>query len=171
MVIPNVEVMTVYENTIMRWFEDIVLKESTSELLNCFVSENVEGVQSEINRWLRKSISFHDARENFYHGFLLGLLSGDDKYDVKSNRENGDGRTDITICEYQTRKIAVVIEIKTAERFGELEKRCEDGLRQIEENRYAEQLKDDWYEKVITYSVSFNGKTCKVKQGDTLTRN
>ena len=171
MVIPNVEVLTVYENTIMRWFEDIVLKESTSELLNCFVSENVEGVQSEINRWLRKSISFHDARENFYHGFLLGLLSGDDKYDVKSNRENGDGRTDITICEYQTRKIAVVIEIKTAERFGELEKRCEDGLRQIEENRYAEQLKDDWYEKVITYSVSFNGKTCKVKQGDTLTRN
>ena len=168
MVIPNVEVMTVYENTIMRWFEDIVQKEVTQELLKCFLSEKTEEAQNEINRWLRKSISFHDAHENFYHGFLAGLLIGNDEYDIKSNRENGDGRTDITICEYQNRKIAVVIEIKTAKSFRELEEKCDEAIYQIEKNRYAEQLTDDCYEKVLKYGVSFYGKACKIKAGETL---
>lgn len=106
--------------------------------------------------------------ESFYHGFLTGALIGNDKYEIKSNRENGDGRTDITICEFQTRRLGVVIEVKIADSFRELDKMCDEALKQIEEKRYAEQLTDDCYEKVVKYGLAFYGKSCKVKTGKTL---
>ena len=170
MVIPNVEVMTVYENTIMRWFEETVQREGTSELFEAMIGENSDKVEDEICMWLKKSISYHDTLESFYHGFLTGLLSGYDGYEIKSNRENGNGRTDITVCEYSQRKIAVVIEIKIADSFGELEKQCDKALMQIEDRGYSMQLADDYYRKVISYGVAFCGKSCRVKMGKTIKR-
>ncbi|MBE6843272.1 MAG: AAA family ATPase [Ruminococcus sp.] len=168
MVIPNLEVMTVYEQTVMNWFDDMIIKERTPELLCAFIEEDTQKVQSEINRWLRKSISFYDSAENFYHGFLLGALLGNDEYEIKSNRENGDGRTDITICEFQTRRLGIVIEIKIAGSFHELDKMCDKALMQIEERQYGEQLLEDCYEKVIKYGIAFCGKSCKIKTGKSL---
>jgi len=170
MVIPNVEVMTVYENTIMRWFEETVQREGTSELFEAMIGENSDKVEDEICMWLKKSISYHDTLESFYHGFLTGLLSGYDGYEIKSNRENGNGRTDITVCEYSQRKLAVVIEIKIADSFGELEKQCDKALMQIEDRGYSMQLADDYYKKVISYGVAFCGKSCRVKMGKTIKR-
>ena len=168
MVIPNREVQSIYELTIQQWFEETVKKEKNPPLLQAVLDENPQAVQAEINRWLRKCISFYDTKENFYHGFLAGLLAGSEIYQVKSNRENGDGRTDITVCEYQTREIAVVIEIKIAETFRQLNIKCDEALQQIRDKRYAEELVDDCYQKVVRYGVAFYQKACKVKMDECL---
>ena len=168
MVIPNLEVLTVYEDTIQKWFDEIVKSERTPDLLGYFLDEKPEEAQKEINRWLRKSISFHDYLENFYHGFLLGAITGNDEYEIKSNRENGTGRTDITICKYQTRETAVIIEVKIADTFKKMDTMCDTALKQIQTKKYAEQLTDDCYEKVINYGIAFYGKSCRVKMGETV---
>ncbi|MDO5151334.1 MAG: PD-(D/E)XK nuclease domain-containing protein, partial [Oscillospiraceae bacterium] len=168
MVIPNLEVRTVYKRTIRKWFEQSVKSEGTEALLKAMLEEKPEEVENEISKWLQKSISYHDTLENFYHGFLVGLLEGFKGYEVKSNRENRDGRTDITVCERYNRKAAIVIEIKPAETFKQLKTQCENAVKQIRDNKYAEQFTDDCYQKVISYGISFYGKTCRVKMGETL---
>lgn len=163
MVIPNREIMASYRRIISVWFNEKIKKEGTSDILQALLDEKPNVLESILNDWLFKSISYHDENETFYHGFLMGLLVGFDKFEVKSNRENGDGRTDITICKFQTREIAVVIEIKVAENFRELDLKCDEALKQIEEKKYAEQLMDDCYQKVVKYGVAFYKKACKVK--------
>ena len=168
MVIPNLEVLTVYEDTIQNWFEESVRREGTETLLKAMLEEKPDEVENEISKWLQRSISYHDTQENFYHGFLAGLLEGFKGYEVKSNRENRNGRTDITVCERYNRKAAIVLEIKPAETFKQLKSQCENAVNQIRENKYAEQFIDDCYEKVISYGIAFYGKTCRVKIGETL---
>ena len=168
LVIPNVEIRSVYKNVIVRWFEESVRNNGTSEIFDAMLSEDTEKMEDEISKWLRKSISYHDTKENFYHGFLAGLLTGRDGYEVKSNRENGNGRSDITVCEYSQRKVAVIFEVKPADSFKQLEEKCEQALKQIEEEKYAQQFIDDCYKKVISYGIAFSGKSCKVKIGKTL---
>lgn len=155
MVIPNREILSIYKRTIQQWFEETIKQEKNPPLLQAILDEDPQAVQNEINRWLRKCISFYDTKENFYHGFLVGLLAGSEIYQVKSNRENGDGRTDITVCEYQIREVAVVIEVKIAETFRQLDAKCDEGLKQIRDMRYSEELIDDCYRKVIRYGVAF----------------
>ncbi len=168
MVIPNREILSIYKRTIQQWFEETVKKEKNPPLLQAVLDEDPQAVQNEINRWLRKCISFYDTKENFYHGFLAGLLAGSEIYQVKSNRENGDGRTDITVCEYQTREVAMVIEVKIADTFRQLDAKCDEGLKQIREKRYSEELIDDCYQKVVRYGVAFYQKACKVKMDECL---
>lgn len=168
MMIPNREVLSIYKRTIQQWFEETVKKEKNPPLLQAVLGEDPQTVQNEINRWLRKCISFYDTKESFYHGFLAGLLAGSEVYQVKSNRENGDGRTDITVCEYQTREVAVVIEVKIADTFRQLDAKCDEGLKQIRDMRYSEELIDDCYRKVIRYGVAFYQKACKVKMDECL---
>ena len=167
-VIPNREILSIYKRTIQQWFEENVKKEKNPPLLQAVLDEDPQAVQNEINRWLRKCISFYDTKENFYHGFLAGLLAGSEIYQVKSNRENGDGRSDITVCEYQTREVAIVIEVKIADMFRQLDTMCDEGLTQIRDKRYAEELVDDCYRKVIRYGVAFYQKACKVKMDECL---
>ena len=163
MIIPNREVMSIYETTIQNWFEESVNKEGGTLLLAAVLSEDPAAVQNEINKWLAKIISYHDALENFYHGFVAGLLVGSATYEVKLGRENGDGRTDLTVCEFQTRSIAFVIEIKIAEEFRQLDEKCDEAIAQIRRNKYDKQLTDDCYKRVVRYGVAFYKKACKVK--------
>ncbi len=168
MVIPNREILSIYKRIIQQWFEETVKKEKNPLLLQAVLDENPQVVQNEINCWLRKCISFYDTKENFYHGFLAGLLVGSEIYQVKSNRENGDGRTDITICEYQTREVAVVIKVKIANTFRQLDAMCDEAIKQIRNKGYAEELVDDCYRKAIRYGVAFYQKACKVKMDECL---
>jgi len=165
MVIPNREVRSIYKNTIMQWFKEKIRNTGTSELFNAVVIGDTDTFTKEVNKWLRKCISYQDNYESFYHGFLAGLLLGTDEYTVKSNRENGKGRTDIVICEYQGRSVAVIIEIKIAGKYKELDKKCDEALMQIEERNYEAELFDDGYENIIKYGVAFcSEKVCKVKK-------
>ncbi len=168
MVIPNLEVRSVYRKTIRNRFKSSVQRNGTEALLKAMIDENPEDVEKEISRWLQMSISYHDTLENFYHGFIAGLLEGFKGYEVKSNRENRDGRTDITVCERYNRKEAIVLEIKPAETFKQMQTNCDKAVKQISDNKYAEQFIDDCYQKVISYGIAFYGKSCRVKMGETI---
>jgi len=135
MVIPNREVGTVYKRMIMQWFDEKIRTTGTDDLFKAIIDGNAEGFEEEVNNWLDESISYHDNYESFYHGFLAGLLMGRRGYRVESNRENGKGRTDITICEYRKRTFAVVIEVKIAKNFMDLDNACDSAMKQIAEKK------------------------------------
>ena len=165
MVIPNREVRSIYKNTIMHWFDERIKTVGTTELFDAVITGNSEKFEDIVNDWLLDTISYHDSYENFYHGFLTGLITGRRGYSVKSNRESGKGRSDITICEFQKRKIAVIIEIKIAEKYSDLDKKCEEALKQIDDKQYEAELREQSYNNIIKYGIAFcSEKVCKVKK-------
>ncbi len=165
MVVPNQEVKSIYQNTISQWFKEKIRNTGTSELFNAVIAGNAEMFAKEVNKWLRKCISYQDNYESFYHGFLAGLLLGSEEYTIKSNRENGNGRTDIVICEYQGRTVAVIIEIKIADKYIDLEKKCDEALNQIESRNYESELIELGYQNIIKYGIAFcSEKVCRVKK-------
>lgn len=164
MTIPNREVKSIYRSSIMQWFDEKIRSSDVSDILEAVINGDTEKFEDRINEWLLNCISYHDGYENYYHGFLVGLLVGKRGYKVKSNRENGKGRTDITICEFQKRTVAVIIEVKVAKSFKELDNMCDKALMQIEENKYDSELIDDCYKKIIKYGVAFSESTCRIKK-------
>ncbi|MBQ2263953.1 MAG: PD-(D/E)XK nuclease domain-containing protein, partial [Oscillospiraceae bacterium] len=117
--------------------------------------------------WLNETISFFDEKEQYYHGFLAGLLSGYDAYKLKSNRETGDGRTDLLLMERFDRNIAVVIEVKDvdAQKGETLEMMAEKAIQQIAEKHYTEEPVNEGYQKILRYGIAFMGKRCLIKLG------
>ena len=167
-VIPNLEIVTIYENTFRQWFDESIRVADKSVLLSAILDGDVETFELEVNRWLLKSISYHDGYENFYHGFLVGLLEYSDEYLVESNRESGTGRNDIVVKNVLTQDIAIVIEIKTVGKDETLDQMCDAALQQIEDRQYESGLVNEGYGKIIKYGIAFAGKRCKVKKGDIL---
>jgi len=167
-VIPNLEIVTIYENTFRQWFDESVKIADKSVLFNAVLHGDVGTFEAEINRWLSKSISYHDGYENFYHGFLVGLLEYSDDYEVLSNRENGTGRSDVVIKDIITYKKAVIIEIKSVrEKNGEtLDGQCNEALKQIEDRQYEVNLKNEGYTDIIKYGIAFQEKKCSVVKAD-----
>ena len=163
MVIPNLEVLSIYKNKIMEWMDENIRAISRDDLFNAMLKGDVDKFKSILADWLQRSISYYDTKENFYHGFLVGLLSGFDNYSVKSNRETGNGRSDIFVLERRERELAVVIEIKVASKFNDMSTKCDEALKQIEDKNYEAELKNDGYQKVMKYGVAFYDKSCKVK--------
>jgi len=167
-VIPNLEIVTIYENTFRQWFDESVRIADKSVLFNAVLNGDAVTFETEINRWLSKSISYHDGYENFYHGFLVGLLEYSDDYEVLSNRENGTGRSDIVIKDIITYKKAVIIEIKSVRKKDgkTLEGQCTEALQQIEDRQYEVNLKNEGYTDVVKYGIAFQEKKCKIIKAD-----
>lgn len=163
MVIPNREIVSIYENTIMEWFEEKLVANSREDLFRAVINGDTEQFEEILLDWLENTISYYDTKENYYHGFLSGLLSGFKGYHTKSNREHGLGRTDITLLEQRRHKLAVIIEIKVADEFSMLEQKCDEALQQIENKQYDMPLKKDCYQKIIKYGIAFNKKSCMIK--------
>ncbi len=163
-VIPNLEIVTIYENTFRQWFDESIRVADKSKLLGAVLDGDVETFELEVNRWLLKSISYHDGYENFYHGFLVGLLEYSDEYLVESNRESGTGRNDIVIKNVLTREIAVILEIKSVNKGETLDSMCDIDLKQIDEKQYEVNLGYEGYKKIIKYGIAFEGKRCMIKK-------
>ncbi|MBE6841344.1 MAG: AAA family ATPase [Ruminococcus sp.] len=163
MVIPNREIVSIYENTIMEWFEEKLVANSREDLFRAVINGDTEQFEEILLDWLENTISYYDTKENYYHGFLSGLLSGFKGYHTKSNREHGLGRTDITLLEQRRHKLAVIIEIKVADEFSMLEQKCNEALQQIEDKQYDMPLKKECYQKIIKYGIAFNKKSCMIK--------
>lgn len=164
LVIPNIEVRTIYQRTIIQWFKEKVNSDPRQELFEALINEETEKIEDILCDWLDETISYHDEKEQFYHGFLAGLLSGFRGYTLKSNRESGNGRPDIMLMERRRRELAVVIEVKDTRNFNDLEKLCDEGLAQIERLNYESELKNDGYKKILKYGIAFCHKSCMVKQ-------
>ncbi len=162
-VIPNLEIVTIYENTFRQWFDESIRVADKSILLGAVLDGDAKTFELEVNRWLLKSISYHDGYENFYHGFLVGLLEYSDEYLVESNRESGMGRNDIIIKNVLTHEIAVILEIKSVGKNETLDQMCDTALKQIEDRQYEVSLVNEGYKKILKYGIAFEGKRCMVK--------
>lgn len=163
--IPNREVKYIFRNKILGWFDERVKERDRSKLFTAFVNLDVETVEDEISNMLLETISFNDAYESYYHGFLAGILSGMNGYIVKSNREGGTGRSDLFVKPLTRRKPAFVLEFKVADKFSQLDSKADEALQQIEDRGYARELEDDGYATVYRYGIAFCGKDCVVKLG------
>lgn len=163
MAVPNMEVSYIYKNTIRNWFDKKKKGFQIAPLYKAIEEGDTETMEQEISGFLERTISYFDYGESYYHGFLAGLLGLNGRYRVLSNREAGRGRADIFL---KTPRIrggrAVVLEIKAAKAFQDMEKCCREALRQIEEKRYREELRNEGYEDILAYGVCFYRKECVV---------
>ncbi|MDR1699933.1 MAG: ATP-binding protein [Lachnoclostridium sp.] len=166
--IPNEEVLCIYEEKIIEWFHENIKINDTSVLCQAIVEKDTAKIAEELNNRLVSIISFYDSAENFYHGFLVGILSNIKEYRVKSNRETGFGRSDIFMKRIGSDYGSAIFEIKTAKQRGELAEKCTEALEQIKEKKYVHELEEDGYRDVILYGISFCGKECMIKTGSTL---
>ena len=162
--IPNKEIRSVYLQIIKTWFEEqsAIIDTQLKKLKANMLENNIEAIEENLNKILQH-ISFTDTKENFYHGYMLGLFVEflRDDYIVKSNREAGQGRFDIMI-ESVDRKIGFIIEFKIANDDENIEKKAKEGYEQIKEKEYYKELVLDKVENIKNYSIAFQGKKCKV---------
>ncbi len=163
MTIPNAEVNYIYKNTIREWFEEQMRGVDCSELYQGLINQDTDAVQNILRHQLRKSISYHDNKETFYHGFLLGLLSAFPDYTIRSNRESGNGRPDILLFPLDEMQPVIIIEVKYVEMLGQMEEGCDKALAQIAQQDYIAEAQEEGYEKILSYGICFCKKTCIVK--------
>ncbi len=162
MKIPNAEIRYIYRNTIQEWFEQKIKVWDFAPMYKAIFQGDAEGFERMVKQQLSGSISYFDSEEQFYHGFLLGLLRPLQDYEVVSNRESGDGRPDIELKPYDELKPAVILEIKHVKQFPQMENGCREALKQIEEKRYAEGLLEEGYHTVMKYGICFCRKSCRI---------
>ena len=109
---------------------------------------------------LSKSISYYDSTEQFYHGLISGLLSGNIYYEVESNRESGNGRYDLILYQQDKFINAVILEFKVCRKNEEIDKAAKRALEQINERGYDTEAKKRGYRNIIKYGIAFKGKMC-----------
>ena len=165
MVIPNVEIKSIYKNTIRSWFIDHVNRDSRTDILKSVIHADAEKLEDLLCTWLTNTISCFDEQENYYHGFVTGLVSGFNGYMVVSNRESGNGRFDLVVKQRSRWHHAAILEFKVVEKYNQMTKACEDALKQIEEKDYEASLRDEQYENIAKLGICFCQKRCRVKSG------
>lgn len=168
LVIPNMEIRRIFTRQIMEYFRENVQKDG--ETLNAFCcalkNGNAKEVEGLFNEYLRKTISIRDTfvnkkmKENFYHGILLGLLGFKSSWGISSNRESGDGYSDIMVM-IDEEETGIIIEVKYSE-DGRLEEQCTQAMDQIREKNYEDQLRDEGMECILRYGIACYKKRCKV---------
>ncbi len=155
--------MTIYENTIMNWMKEFIKKEDFHDLYCAMEDGDADKMKDILNSQLFRTISFYDSAENFYHGFLTGILSQSENYLVKSNRESGNGRSDIMVKSPSLRGRSFVLELKVSDSIDDLEDDAEKALQQIYDKKYMEELKEEGYRNIDCYGISFYRKDCEVR--------
>ena len=161
LMIPNAEIRQIFETSVQEWFDDSARKENRTALFDAVWSGDIETLTEEMNELLRKTISYHDYKEDFYHAFLAGIFTGAG-YSVDSNRERGEGRSDVVVRNSSKGRVAL-FEAKYAKTLDGLEASCEAALRQIEDRQYAKDFADD-YDDILCYGIAFYKKRCLVKK-------
>lgn len=159
--IPNKEIRDIFETTVIKWFDDSARMWNRKALFDAVWSGNSESITYEMNKLLRKTISYHDYREDFYHAFLAGIFAGAG-YMVDSNKEHGEGRSDVVVYDIINARVAV-FEAKYTRALDKLESECDIALEQIDERMYAKEYEDD-YDDIMCYGISFFKKRCLVKK-------
>ena len=164
--IPNIEVKTIYQNTILNWMKAAIKKEDFQDLYRAMEEGNAQRMTDILNGQLFRTISFYDSAENFYHGFLTGILSQSENYLVQSNRETGNGRSDIMVKSPSLRGRSFIVEVKVSDSVDDLENDAKKALQQIYDKRYMEELRTEGYRKIDCYGISFFRKDCEVRFGE-----
>ena len=160
LVIPNNEVKEIYKDTIITWFDDSVKSFEIDKLFDAVWKNDCKIITEELNRLLLKTISYHDYKEDFYHAFLAGIFTGGG-YIVESNREHGEGRSDIVVVNPDNYH-ALIFEVKCAKKMDQLEEECDKALKQIFNRKYSLDFIEK-YRKITRFGIAFYKKNCLVK--------
>lgn len=159
--IPNAEIREIFETTVKTWFQDTARSWNRNALFHAVWTANIETITQEMNKLLRKTISYHDYREDFYHAFLAGIFTGAG-YMVESNKEHGEGRSNIVVHDAANGRIAI-FEAKYSRELNRMDADCNAALQQINDKMYADEYADD-YDDILCYGISFFKKRCLVKK-------
>ena len=157
--IPNKEIKEIFETTIKKWFTESTQQMDRKALFASIWNGDAKKATTEISKLLRRTISYYDYREDFYHAFFAGIFAGAG-YVVQSNKEHGEGRSDIIVQDYAGDRLAV-FEVKYSRKLEDLEADCEKAISQIDKKMYAEEFQDT-YAEVICYGIAFYKKRCKI---------
>lgn len=160
LMIPNAEIKEIFEATVMQWFDDSAKAYNRQALFAAVWQGDSEALTQEMTKLLRMTISYHDYREDFYHAFLAGIFTGAG-YVVESNREHGEGRSDVIVKDIRNGRIAI-FEAKYATTLANLPIACSKALEQTNKRMYAEDFRDD-YDEILCYGIAFFKKRCLVK--------
>lgn len=159
LVIPNAEIREIFESTVIRWFDDSTRSWDRNGLFAAVWNGDCAEITDEMGRLLRRTISYHDYKEDFYHAFLAGIFTGAG-YMVESNHEHGEGRSDVAVYDSAGSKVAV-FEAKYSKKLEDMEKDSEAALSQIHDRMYAKEYAEE-YDQVFCYGISFYKKRCLV---------
>lgn len=161
LMIPNAEIKEIFENTVIKWFDDSAKTWNRQELFASVWNGDCEIITNEMNRLLRKTISYHDYKEDFYHAFLAGIFTGAG-YVVESNKEHGEGRSDVVVHDSENGRVAI-FETKYSKLMENMDRDCDKALQQIRKRMYAEEYEED-YDQIFCYGISFFRKRCLVRK-------
>ena len=157
--IPNKEISSIFEDTVVKYFNETVNIDSINELLNSLWDSDEERATEIVSELLWNTISYNDYHEDYYHAFLAGVFVGRG-YGVESNKEKGLGRPDIFLKDRRNRR-AIIIEAKKSDKESDLDKDCDKAIKQVIDEKYAEGTPG--YEQILCYGVAFYQKQAKVK--------
>ena len=169
LVIPNKEIKEVFKLQIQEWFRNKIFSntDQLQDFWKAFKDGNTQIMEMYLNKVLSNSVSVFDTRarndekESSYHNLLIGILSGNEDWLVKSNVEAGEGFADI-IVETDDPDEGIIAELKYTKDFKSMEKSCEKALKQIKDRRYQEYLLNDDRQNIMYYGITFCRKRCKV---------
>lgn len=159
--IPNAEIKEIFETTVVRWFDESAKTWNRKTLFDAIWSGDCDRITQELTALLRRTISYHDYREDFYHAFLAGIFTGAG-YMVDSNKEHGEGRSDVVLYDSINGRVAV-FKAKYTKALENLSSACDSALQQMNEKLYAKEYEDD-YDQIFCYGISFFKKRCLVKK-------
>nr|WP_297767326.1 AAA family ATPase [uncultured Butyrivibrio sp.] len=167
--IPNREIASVYKNEILTYLQNVgAINKTTSNMFaESLYSNDVDKLQKSISEYVLKSVSFYDAgTEGFYHGLVLGLIAMmDNQYMIKSNRESGYGRYDVSLIPRNKKLTGIIMELKYEKDIDEkgLNKLADEALRQIEDKEYVTEMKDEGVSDILKLGMAFSGKNVVIK--------
>ncbi len=157
--IPNKEIASIFEDTVVVFFKNTVDVTELNEFINALWKSDEAGATKRLSELLWYTISYNDYHEDYYHAFLTGIFVGRG-YNVDSNKEKGLGRPDILLKDKRNRR-AIIIEAKKSKKEPDMDKDCDEAINQIIANKYAEGLYG--YTQIFCYGISFFQKQAKVK--------
>lgn len=167
--IPNREIAAVYKGEILSHLIRIgaIARITANKIAESIYANDLKKLQQAIAEYMDKSISFYDfGAEGFYHGLVLGLVAlMDNQYKIRSNRESGDGRYDISLIPRDKKHPGIIIELKaqTGLNEKELDALSIEALDQIRDKRYDSEMLSDGVEKIVKLGIAFSGKKIKIK--------
>ena len=157
--IPNREIASIFEDTVVKYFNETVNTDSINELLNSLWDSDEKHATEILSELLWNTISYNDYHEDYYHAFLAGVFVGRG-YSVESNKEKGLGRPDIFLKDRRNRR-AIIIEAKKSDKESDMDKDSDKAIKQIIDEKYAEGISG--YGQILCYGVAFYQKQAKVK--------
>ena len=167
--IPNREIAAVYKNEILSHLLQIgaITRTTANKIAESLYASDLRGLQKGITEYMNKSISFYDSgAEGFYHGLVLGLIAMmDNQYKIKSNRESGDGRYDISMFPRDAKYPGIIMELKSEKDLNDkaLESLAAEALQQIDDKRYDSEMKEEGVTSILKLGIAFSGKKVRIR--------